>query len=57
VVVVGPWGCGPSLVAESLLRRRSEIPSLFLYRDGTPSDERKLDGFAFRLRRGAAKNP
>jgi len=53
VVVVGPWGCGPSLVAESLLRRRSEIPSLFLYRDGTPSDERKLDGFAFRLRRRA----
>ena len=51
VVVVGPWGCGPSLVAESLLRRRTEIPSLFVYRDGTPSDERKLDGFAFRLRR------
>ena len=54
-VVVGPWGCGPSLVAESLLRRRAEIPSLFLYRDGTPSDERKLDGFAFRLRRGPAR--
>ena len=54
VVVVGPWGCGPSLVAESLLRKRSEIPSLFVYRDGTPSDERKLDGFAFRLRRGAS---
>ncbi len=51
VVVVGPWGCGPSLVAESLLRQRTDIPSLFLYRDGTPSDGRKLDGFAFRLRR------
>jgi activator of 2-hydroxyglutaryl-CoA dehydratase/predicted nucleotide-binding protein (sugar kinase/HSP70/actin superfamily) len=54
VVVVGPWGCGPSLVTESLLRQRTDIPSLFVYRDGTPSDERKLDGFAFRLRRAAA---
>jgi activator of 2-hydroxyglutaryl-CoA dehydratase/predicted nucleotide-binding protein (sugar kinase/HSP70/actin superfamily) len=56
-VVVGPWGCGPALVSEGLLRHQSEIPMLFLYCDGTPIDERKLDGFAFQLRRSAQRVP
>ncbi len=50
-VVVSPWGCGPALIAEALLKHRREIPMLFVYGDGTPLDERKLDAFAFRLRR------
>jgi hypothetical protein len=51
VAVVGAWGCGPSLVAESLLRHQREVPLLFCYADGTPLDERRLAAFAFRLRR------
>ncbi len=63
VVAVAPWGCGPSLVAESLLRHQKRIPILFIYSDGSPLDETRLDSFAFRLqsnpsrckkRRGAA---
>jgi hypothetical protein len=50
-VVISPWSCGPALVSESLLRHRSEIPLLFLYHDGSPIDERRLNAFAFRLRR------
>ena len=51
VVVVGPWGCGPTQISESLLRHRRDIPLLFIYSDGTPLDERRLDAFTFRLRR------
>jgi activator of 2-hydroxyglutaryl-CoA dehydratase/predicted nucleotide-binding protein (sugar kinase/HSP70/actin superfamily) len=55
VVVVSPWGCGPALVAESLLRHEQAIPLLFVYTDGSPIDERRLNGFAFRLRRAPAR--
>ena len=51
VVVVSPWGCGPALVAESMLRHEAEIPMLFLYGDGSPMDTRRLDGFSMRLHR------
>ena len=51
VVVIGPWGCGPALIAESLLRHQQDIPMIFLYADGSPLDERKLNSFAYRLRR------
>ena len=51
VVVASPWGCGPALVAESLLRSQRDIPMLFVYSDGSPLDERRIDGFAHRLRR------
>ena len=51
VIVASPWGCGPALVAESLLRRRKDIPLLFLYCDGSPIDERKLQAFALKLKR------
>jgi len=51
VVVVGAWGCGPAQISESMLRHRREIPTLFVYNDGAPLDERRLTGFAFRLRR------
>ena len=50
-VVVGPWGCGPTQISESLLRHRRDIPMLFVYSDGTPLDERRLDAFTFRLGR------
>jgi len=51
VVVVSPWGCGPALVSESMLRHEREIPLLFIYNDGSPIDERRLNAFVFRLRR------
>lgn len=51
VVLISPWGCGPALVSESLLRHRDEIPTLFVYVDGTPLDEQPIDAFAFHLRR------
>ncbi|MCC7078538.1 MAG: 2-hydroxyacyl-CoA dehydratase [Acidimicrobiia bacterium] len=56
VVVVSPWGCGPALIAESLLRHRHEIPMLLVYVDGSPIDERRLNAFAFRLRRQPVKS-
>ncbi|MBI3186132.1 MAG: hypothetical protein HYZ28_28685 [Myxococcales bacterium] len=56
VVLASPWGCGPALVAESLLRHRSELPLLVLYADGTPIDERRLRSFAFRLRRSPPRS-
>ena len=57
VVVVNPWGCGPALISEAQLRRRSsEIPLLFVYNDGDPIDEARIAGFAWRLRRRPARN-
>ena len=56
VAVVGPWGCGPSLLAEGLLRHRREIPALYVYNDGSPIDERRLDAFAFRLKRAPPRS-
>ncbi|MBI4705780.1 MAG: hypothetical protein HY744_32200 [Deltaproteobacteria bacterium] len=55
VVVASPWGCAPALVGESLLRHQRQIPALFVYADGSPVDERRLDAFAFRLRREPAR--
>jgi hypothetical protein len=54
-VIVSPWGCGPALVSESILRHQAEIPMLFVYNDGAPLDERRLNAFAFRLRREPAR--
>ncbi len=54
VVVASPWGCAPALVSESLLRSQRDIPLLFLYADGSPIDARRLDAFAFKLRRQPA---
>jgi predicted nucleotide-binding protein (sugar kinase/HSP70/actin superfamily) len=50
IVVAAPWGCSPSLITESLLRHQQELLTLFVYADGTPLDERRLHGFAHRLR-------
>ncbi|MCC6217594.1 MAG: hypothetical protein IT376_22235 [Polyangiaceae bacterium] len=50
-VLISPWGCGPGLLTESLLRAEREIPMLFLYSDGSPLDERRLNAFAHRLKR------
>jgi len=57
VVVVSPWGCGPALIAESMLRHRAEIPTLFVYGDGSPMDTRRLNGFGLRLRRQPRRAP
>ena len=61
VVVVGPWGCGPALISEAQLRRKTDIPSLFVYNDGDPIDEARIAGFAWRLknrpRRTMERNP
>ncbi len=51
IIVVGPWGCGPAMISESLLKHERQIPMIFVYNDGTPIDERRLNGFVFRLRR------
>lgn len=50
VVVVSPWGCGPALISEAQLRRKTEIPLLFVYNDGDPIDQARLAGFAWRLK-------
>lgn len=55
VVLVSPWGCGPSLLSESLLRHQRQIPMLFLYHDGSPVDGRRLNAFAHRLKRRPAR--
>ena len=54
VLMASCWGCDNSLVEESLLRRRQEIPIYFFYDDGTPIDEHRLASFAHRMRRRAA---
>ncbi len=48
-VAVAPRGCGPGLLAEALLRRRSDVPVLFVYNDGDPLQNERLAGFAWRL--------
>jgi predicted nucleotide-binding protein (sugar kinase/HSP70/actin superfamily) len=55
VVCISAWGCSPALASESLLRHERDIPMLFVYADGTPIDERRLNAFAFRLRRSPAR--
>ncbi len=54
-VLVSPWGCGPALLSEAILRHQAEIPMLFVYNDGSPLDERRMNAFAFRLRREPAR--
>ncbi|MBI2059549.1 MAG: hypothetical protein HYT87_07230 [Nitrospirae bacterium] len=51
VAIASPWGCGPALISESLLRHQAQIPMLVVYNDGLPIDERRLRSFAFRLQR------
>ena len=56
VVVVGPWGCGPALIAEAQLRRKTEIPMLFIHNDGDLIDETRLKAFAWRLQNNSARD-
>ena len=49
-VLASPWGCGPALLSESILRRHARRPLLVLYSDGSPIDEARLRAFAYRLR-------
>ena len=49
-VLTACWGCDNGLITESLLRHHREIPMLFHYTDGSPTDERRILGFAHRLR-------
>ena len=51
VVLASPWGCGPALISEALLRHQHHIPMMFIYADGSAIDDRRLNAFAFQLRR------
>lgn len=55
VAVVNSWGCDHGQLAEGFLRHQSDIPMMHLYVDGTPIDERKLNAFAFSLRRRSSR--
>jgi activator of 2-hydroxyglutaryl-CoA dehydratase/predicted nucleotide-binding protein (sugar kinase/HSP70/actin superfamily) len=55
VVVVGPWGCAPALISESILRHQRHVPIHYFYGDGSPMDERRLNAFAYRLKREAPR--
>ncbi|MCB0219482.1 MAG: hypothetical protein KDH09_07300 [Chrysiogenetes bacterium] len=56
IVLASPWGCGPALISEAILKHQRQIPMLFVYNDGSPIDERRLNSFAFRLRREMPRN-
>lgn len=48
-VIIGPYGCMPTKIAEAQLNRNNDVSFLPIFVDGEPIDENKLANFAWQI--------